>query len=63
MGVVAVSGPWWRSNGGGFDDGGGGEGGGAEGGPEGGLEPVLRRFLYCIMVFFGTVMFLYQDST
>ena len=63
MGVVAVLGPWWGSDGGGFDDGGGGPEGGLEGGPEGVPEPVLRRFLYCIMVVLGTILFLYQDST
>ena len=59
MDVVAVLEPWWRSNGEGCDDG----GGGLEGGPEGVLEPVLRRFLYCIMVVLGSILFLYQDST
>ena len=54
MDVVAVSGPWWRSDGGHVDDG---------GGPEGGLEPLFRRFLYDIMVFLGTVLSSYWGPT
>ena len=41
LGVVAVSGPWCRSDGGRFDGG----GGGLESGLEGGSDPVFRRFL------------------
>ena len=44
VGVAVMLGPWWRFDGGHVDDG----GGGSEGGP----EPVFRRFLYRIMVFF-----------
>ena len=46
------------SDGGGFDDGGGGPAGSLGGSP----EPVFRRFLDSFMVVFGTVLFLYQDS-
>ena len=66
MGVVAVSGPWGRSDGGGFDDG-GGSGGGLEGGVGGGPESIFRRLSYgnfsIIVWFFGTVWLLFQGST
>ncbi len=50
MAVAAVSGPWGRSDGGEYDDVGGGPAGSLEGSP----EPVFRRFLYSFMVVFGT---------
>ena len=55
------------SDGGGFDDGGGGSDGGLEGGPERGLEPVFRRFSYdtfsSMVLVFDIVLFLYQEVT
>ena len=54
-----MSGQWWGSDGGGFDDG----GGGVEGGPEGGPEPVFQRFSYGVVLVFGIVLFLYRFST
>ena len=48
MGVGAVSGPWWGSDGGGFDD-------GRDGGGEGGWEPIFRRFSYDM---FSIIVFL-----
>ena len=63
MGVAAASGPWWRSDGVNVDD----SGGGLEGGPEGGLEPVFRRFSYdtflSMVLVFSIVLFLYRVLT
>ena len=63
MDVAAVSGPWYESDGGGFDDG----VGGPEGSPEGGQEPVFRRFSYntfsSMVLVFDIVLFLYQFAT
>ena len=63
LGLAAVSGPWWGSNGGGCDDVGGGSVGVLEGSLEGSPEPGCRRFLDSFMVVFGTVLLLYQFST
>jgi hypothetical protein len=63
MDVAAVLGPWYESDGGGFDDG----VGGPEGSPEGGPEPVFRRFSYntfsSMVLVFDIVLFLYQFAT
>jgi hypothetical protein len=62
MDVLAVLGPWWGSNGGGFGDGGGGEGGGVEGGGPKPLFWSLYGNFSIIVVFLGTyntVFFLY----
>ena len=63
LGLEAVLGPWWGSNGGGRDDVSGGSGGGLEDSLEGSPEPVFRRFSYSFMAVFGTVLFLYHDFT
>ena len=57
--VGAVLGPWWRSDGGGCDD----VGGGLEGSLEGSPEPVFRRFSWYRMVFLGIQWFLVPEFT
>ena len=59
MGLEAVLGPWWGSDGGGCDDVGGGPAGSLGGSP----EPVFQRFLYGMVLFFGMVLFLYLFFT
>ena len=57
--IGAVSGPWWRSDGGGCDD----VGGGLEGSLEGSPEPVFQRFSWYGMVFLGFLWFLVPEFT